>query len=212
LLARDDSAAYQNELKPEPSKPDRDALQRAGLITSTPKGRNRRIWIEVTEKGWAWAKEHLDHPLPQASPAGSAILQGWLTRLKLYMNANDVPLAEILVSREHLRHSGVAENAPSLPPNAPQLGGDYQQLRESVRQVYLALTDNRLNARARLSELREKLRHIDRAQLDGALRTMQREEDARLYPLDNKAEVTEADREAAIYFGDEPRHILWLSR
>ena len=84
LLARDNAAGFQNELKPEPDKADREALEKAGLIKCERRGRYRRIWIEVTEKGWAWATDHLNDDLPTGSPAGSSILQAWLTRLKVY--------------------------------------------------------------------------------------------------------------------------------
>ena len=41
---------------------------------------------------------------------------------------------------------------------------------------------------------------------------MQRERQAVLYPLDNRVEITEADRAAAISFAGEHRHILWIER
>ncbi|MGH6840568.1 MAG: hypothetical protein ACREDV_00500, partial [Methylocella sp.] len=87
LLVRDSAAGFQNELKPEPEKADREALEKAGLIKCEKRGRYRRVWIEVTEKGWAWAADHLDDDLPAGSPAGGSILQAWLTRLKAYMHA-----------------------------------------------------------------------------------------------------------------------------
>jgi len=63
-----------------------------------------------------------------------------------------------------------------------------------------------------LADLREKLADIDRAALDEALKRMQRDEEASLYQLDNQVDITDADRAAAIYFGSEPRHILWIER
>jgi DNA-binding MarR family transcriptional regulator len=205
LLARDQAASFQNELKPEPDKADREALEKAGLIKSEKKGRNRRFWIEVTEKGWAWAANHLDHELPAASPAGSAILQAWLTHLKAYMSANDVILAEILGSQRVPKNSsqGIVRDKAAL---------DYKQLRLRIRQAYLDLTGQRMNTRARLCDVREKLSDVDPTTLNEALKRMQHEQDASLYPLDNKAEITDADRSAAIYFAGEPRHILWIER
>ena len=87
LLIRDNAASFQNELKPQPDKADREALEKAGFIKCERRGRYRRVWIEVTEKGWAWAADHLDDDLPTGSPAGSSILQAWLTRLKAYMHS-----------------------------------------------------------------------------------------------------------------------------
>jgi hypothetical protein len=56
------------------------------------------------------------------------------------------------------------------------------------------------------------LRSIDRVTLDETLMRMQREQEASLYRLDNRIEITDADRAAAIYVGREPRHILWIER
>jgi DNA-binding MarR family transcriptional regulator len=207
LLARDSAAGFQNELKPEPDTADRGALEKAGLIRSEKRGRYRRIWIEVTEKGWAWAADHLNDHLPSGSPAGSAILQAWLTHLKAYMQARNVALYEILGPQRDGKGGaegiGIGDTARA---------SDYDALRARIRQAYLAATGDRINTRARLSDIREKLKDIDRAALDEALKRMQDEQKASLYPLDNKTEITEADRKAAIYFGGEPRHILWIER
>lgn len=207
LLVRDNAAGFQSELKPEPDKADRDALERAGLIKSEKKGRYRRVWIEVTEKGWAWAADHLDDDLPTGSPAGSSILQAWLTRLKAYMSARNVPLAEVLGPQR-----GRKDGSDGIGVGDATGASDHDALRGRIRQAYLAVTGDRVNTRARLCDIREKLNDIDRATLDEALTTMQRERQASLYPLDNKAEITDADRNAAIYFGGEPRHILWIER
>lgn len=157
LLARDDAAGFQNELKPEPDKADREGLEKAGLIKSEPKGRNRRIWIEVTEKGWVWAADHLNDALPTGSTAGSPILQAWLTRLKAYMQARNVALHEVL-GPQRTRKDG-SEGIPL---------DDYDTLRARIRQAYLAATGRRINSRARLSDIRGELRDIDRVTLDGA--------------------------------------------
>jgi DNA-binding MarR family transcriptional regulator len=207
LLARDNAAGFQSELKPEPDKADRDALEKAGLIKSKRRGRYRRIWIEVTEKGWARATDHLNDDLPTGSPAGSSILQAWLTRLKAYMQARNVPLAEILGPQRARKDSS---EVIAIGDATPASG--YDTLRSRIRQAYLAVTGGRINTRARLCDIREKLNDIDRAALDEALKRMQLERQASLYPLDNKTEITDADRNAAIYFGAEPRHILWIER
>jgi hypothetical protein len=203
LLVRDDSAAYQKELKPKPEKADREALESAGLIKSEKRGRYRNVWIEVTERGWAWAAEHLDHSLPTASPAGSLILQAWLTRLKSFMSARSVSLAEVLGPQPMRR-----EERTSRGDAAPAL--DYDAMRARIREAYFAVTGGRANTRARLCDLREKLEGIRRGELDETLKKMQREQHISLYPLDNKFEIDEADRSAAIYFGSEPRHLLWI--
>jgi len=194
LLARDNAAAFQNELKPEPEKADREALSAEGLIRWDKRG--QRIWIEVRDKGWEWAGKNLDAALPTNSSAAGPILQAWLKRLKAFMEARGMVLADVL--------------GPQKPPPPAQL--DYQALRARIRQAYLDSTGGRLNTRALLRDIREKLQDIERGTLDEALRQMQQEQEAALYQMDNRVELTDADRTAAIYFGNEPRHILWIER
>ena len=203
LLAREGAAGFQKELKPEPEKADRDALAQAGLISWTKRG--QKIWIAVTEKGWAWAGNNLAAPLPANSSAGSLILRAWLTRLKAFLDSRGLVLADVL--RPQPSADLKAEAAPALETTA-----NYDSLRALIRQAYLEATGGRLNTRALLADIRAKLHDIDRATLDEALKRMQREEEASLYQLDNRAELTDADRAAAIYFGSDPRHILWMER
>ncbi len=193
LLAKAGGASFQKDIRPEVKKPDREALLRAGLIASEKRDRSGR-WLEMTDKGWAWAADHLDADLPKRSTAGSAILQAWLKRLKAFMEARGLALADIL--------------GPQQPAERQPI--DYPAVRQRIRKAYLELTGGRLNTRAHLSDIREKLKDIDRATLDEALKRMQREQEASLYQLDNRIEITEADRAAAIYVGREPRHILWI--
>jgi hypothetical protein len=201
LLVCKDAAAFQNELRPEPEKADRDALEKAGLIKCET--RNRRIWIEVTEHGWEWAGKNLGAVLPAKSAAGSKILQAWLTRLQAFMNARNFALADILGPQPATR---------SKPPQIETGPGDFAATRKRIRKAYLDVTGGRFNTRALLSDLRRKLDDIERTTLDEALKRMQREEEASLYQLDNRIEITDADRAAAIHFGGEPRHILWIER
>jgi hypothetical protein len=207
LLAGENAAAFQNELKPEPEKADRDALSAEGLIKWEKRG--QRIWIEVTDKGWAWAGNNLGAALPKNSSAAGLILQAWLARLKAFMDARGMVLADILGPQDSAQ-AGAADKCATGSLKFATL--DYQALRDRIRQAYLDVTGGRLNTRALLSDLRGKLHEIERGTLDDALKKMQRDQEASLYQLDNRSEITDADRTAAIYFGNEPRHILWIER
>jgi hypothetical protein len=122
------------------------------------------------------------------------------------MQARNVALAEILGPQ---RRQSDNDTSPII---AKTKAPDHASLRSRIRQAYLDVTGGRFNTRALLSELRERLNDIQRPVLDEALKRMQREDQASLYQLDNQVEVTTADRAAAIYFGAEPRHILWIER
>jgi hypothetical protein len=215
---------------PSDDKKARDGLEARGLIKGEKRtirnelGRSvSGIWMTPTEAGLAWAQENLAET-PAKSQAAAPILKAWLARLSSLLHARNIPLNEFLEPRRsgvsaasEPGHSPVLvlhEDSPAVPFHpAPQpLNGDYDALRARIRQAYLAVTGNRINTRARLRDVREKLNDVDSTTLDAALKRMQREQQAVLYPLDNKAEITDADRNAAIYFGSEPRHILWIER
>jgi DNA-binding PadR family transcriptional regulator len=202
LLVKKNARSYQNELKPEPTKNDRETLESKGLVTCGKHG--QRIWIEATQKGWIWAEENLTASLPTKSVAGSQILQEWLIRLKAFMGAEEYSLADLLGAQDP--PESISEKAAASSRTG------YAAVQERVRDAYLQISGGRLNTRVLLRDLRERLKDIDRGELDSALTQMQSDQEASLYQLDNRFEITDADRAAALYFGSEPRHILWIER
>jgi hypothetical protein len=207
LLARGNAAAFQNELKPEPDKADRVALEAAGLIKIEKRGRYRRIWIEVTDRGWEWAGSNLGAALPTNSPAGSQILRAWLTRLKAFMEARGFALADVLGPQGSAQAAGglIAEPLPYAPL-------DYAAVRKRIRDVYLNITGGRFNARTLLSDIRQRLKDIDRTTLDDALRRIHLEEGTTLSGLNNPQEITPAIRDAELNFKGEPMYVLWITK
>ncbi len=216
------SALDAKGMLPSDDKAARDGLAARGLIkvenrpSRNEKGRLvRGYWMSVTDAGRAWAEENLA-AVPAKSQAAAPILQAWLKRLSVFLNMRDVRIAEFLGPQpgtswkahpEVGTTSAVTSHTRPSPP-----AGDYDTLRARIREAYLAVTGNRVNTRARLCHVREQLSDIERDALEETLKRMQREQQASLYPLDNKAEITDADRNAAIYFGSEPRHLLWIER
>ncbi|ABD86746.1 hypothetical protein [Rhodopseudomonas palustris] len=195
-------AGYGRKLKPEIEKAEREALIKAGLIESRPR-ENRALWLTVTDRGWDWAERHLGDPLPEKNYSGAFVLQAWLTRLKTYLQARDLRLADVLAA------SAVPDPGGSAEADEAPAPADPAELREKIRNAYLAVAGG-FNRRALLKDLRAKLPEIDRATLDDALKQMQREQQASLMQLDNRIDVTDADRDAAIQIGNEPRHIVWI--
>jgi hypothetical protein len=210
----------------------RDGLEARGLVRKVDPPRNEQgrtapgIWLAVTEAGLAWAEENLA-AAPAKSQAASPILQAWLARVSVLLQARKMSITAFLAP-----HGGGADAEPGFSPGADSpvlvlhevspavtyvpgpspVKGDYNALRVRIRQAYLDLTGGRFNTRALLRDLRQKLRDIDRPVLDEALKKMQDDEAATLYQLDNRVELTDADRAAAIHFGGQPRHILWIER
>jgi hypothetical protein len=206
LLVRENAAAFQNELKPEPLKADRDVLSFEGLIRWERRG--RRIWIEATDKGWAWAGKNLDAALPANSSAGSQILRAWLTRLMAFMERREIVLADIL--GPHNSRKSAADNHVNAPSTwEPR---DYLAIRDRVRQAYLDVTGGRLNERALLSKVREKLSDIERTRLDDTLRNMHLEEGTILSGLNNPQEITKTIRDAGLNFKGQDMFVLWITK
>ena len=194
LLAKG-GAGFQKDIRPEVKKPDREALVRAGLIGCEKRGQSG-YWLEVTDKGWAWAADHLDADLPKRSTAGGEVLRAWLTRLGAFMKARGFALADILAPQ------------PTAPPRPP----DYANVRERIRKAYLEVAGGRLNTRALLSDVRDKLKDLDRATVDDALRKMHLEEGVALAGLSNPLEITPAVRDAGLDFKGLSMLALWITK
>ena len=195
LLARTSGGGFQKDIRPDVKKADREALIKAGLISSEKRGRPG-LWLETTDRGWAWAADHLDADLPKRSVHGAAILQAWLKRLKAFMAAKDFGLADVL--------------AP--PASTEPARDDYSALRRRIRQSYLEATGGRLNQRLFLNVLRDELGDVDRSALDDALRKMHLEEGSHLSGSDNPPEITDAIRDASLDFKGERMFVLWITR
>ena len=201
LLAKG-GQSYQKDLRSEVTPNDREVLRSTGVITFEKRKRGA-YWLEVTDRGWRLACDHLGNELPQTKVA-SSILQAWLTHLQAFMRASNTPLVEILRPRHETTERELAEKR-----TAPT---DYGSLRERIRDTYLDLTGGSFNKRALLADIRRSLSDVSRNALDDELMRMQRQGDATLMQLDNRPDITQADQEAAIQIGQEPRHILWISR
>jgi hypothetical protein len=198
-LLGEGGGGYGGKLKPEIEKAERDALQRAGLI-EVEKHKGGTLWLTITDKGWDWAEQHLADPLPEKTFAGAFVLRAWLSRVKGYLQAKDVRLAEILATR-----------TMPAPGGLGQVKHDHAALRERIRAAYHDVAGG-FNRRVLLRDLRPKLADIDRDKVDAALMQMMRDEEASLMQLDYRPDVTDEDRDASLQIGSEPRHIIWISK
>ena len=191
LIAKPGAGALAKEIKPEVKKPDRDALEKAGLLEVSKRG--RAFWLEVSDRGWDWAGENLDAALPSGSTAGCEILRAWLTRLKVFLQVKNFALADVLA-----------------PQPEPQ--GAAAPLPERIRAAYLECSGGNLNQRVFLSALREKLPDVDRATLNDALTAMHARDGMHLSGTDNPRELTPENRAAALDYKGEAMFVIWITR
>jgi hypothetical protein len=214
------SALNDKGMLPSDDKAARDGLKARGLIkvekrtSRNEKGRSiSGYWMTVTQTGWTWAEENLA-AVPAKSQAAAPILQAWLARLSIFLHARNISMTEFLgpgrgVSYEPRTELGITPAIPSHPSPSP-LARDYDALRARIRQAYLELTGGRLNTRALLSDLRKRLRDIDRGSLDETLGRMHLEEGTTLSGLNNPQEITPAIRDGGLTFKGEPMYVLWI--
>ncbi len=90
----------------------------------------------------------------------------------------------------------------SLPPTPSLL--------ERIEQACLTLTHGARQTRVKLYDLRTSLGDVERDDLDSALLTLQRAKRLVLYREDNSAALRPEDHEAALFVGNEPRHLALL--
>ncbi|MET7242752.1 hypothetical protein ABZT49_05245 [Methylobacterium sp. EM32] len=234
LLGRQ-GTALNSEIRPEIKKPDRDALEGAGLLTVEKASRPLRL--TVTDKGWNWATQHLCDPLPPAM----RVLQDWLTRLHHHLDATGATLADFVgpaperiapepKAPKALRprtapkpraapkskpapktkaarkpKAAPSQEAPAVPPNP-------NRLRARIEQAYLACTSGRKATPVRLSALRAELADLDRAAVDAGLAAILRDDPSiRLTRISDPKALDAAERAAAFEPAGEPFHEVWIN-
>ncbi len=169
--------------------PMRRHLQQLGLISLEKRG--PATYVAATDAAWKWVEENLDLALARTQPRRA--LEAVLKRLREFLAANDLPLSGFV--------------RPAVPEASP---APAEPLEAQIRRAYLARSGGALHARVRLADLRADLPAVDRAALDEEILTLQRQERAALFPLDNPREVGPDDVRAAINLSGVPQHVLYL--
>lgn len=205
LLARH-GECLQAELVPAVKKPDRDAVQKARLVTSFKVGRN--IGLRLEDAGWAWAAGHL----AVALPANQRALQDMLTRLGEHLAASGATLAEFIGPKPEAEAPPPKAKPKGKPAGARAKGragpGD---TKSAIQRAFLEITGGRTGTDVRLAELRARLPDVDSKSFDAALSEMHLEAGkARLMRIEDGRAQTEADRSAAFHFKGDVFHSLWL--
>lgn len=89
LLGRH-GTALQSQIVPPVERADREALVAGRFLEVTRQGRSLRL--TVTDRGWAWAGDHLRDPLPP----GARVLQDWLVLIQRHLDATGATLADLV--------------------------------------------------------------------------------------------------------------------
>ncbi|MDR2141363.1 MAG: hypothetical protein LBR11_06180 [Deltaproteobacteria bacterium] len=201
-LALNDSVGWYKELKPELGAPDRKILVSQGLISQYKQKREDRpaknppaLRIELTEKGWQYLGENLTDPVNARTYAGADIFGQFLTHLARFLKNKSLSLADIFLS------SPAPVNPEPVDPTPRVKAGLLAFIQEHHRE----------GRAIRLAELRPILADLAREALDSALLRLQKERFLVLSSLgDDPSQVTQADKEAALWVARSPFHLIYL--
>lgn len=203
LLGRQ-GTALQSALVPRIGKADREALITGRYLEAERLGRSLRL--TVTDKGWAWAGDHMSAPLPP----GFRGLQDWLERLQADLATTGRTLADFV---------GSAPDEPIPPPQTSTRTTarkrpktlTARQIRARIEAAYVAITGGERATAVRLSALRTHLGDLDRATVDAGLAAILRgDPTARLSQFSDPRSLDPDEHAAAYSPAGEPFHIIWI--
>lgn len=161
----------------------RKRLSDLGFINAWKEGRSFRY--ELTDAGAGQTRELLKGDSPRGLTPRTARI--------LWAICNDFSSA-----------GGAHEIQSSPPPESLDVDA-------RIRQAYDKLATGTADW-VPLRELRTVLADLERGVVDGALSAMLARQAALLIPEENQKTLTAADREAAIYFGGQARHLIAIER
>jgi hypothetical protein len=184
-----------SKVKPELKPSEREKLAKEGFIEIEQRGRSKHIVL--TDKVWERALDDLIVDGAK-SPYASTVLQHLLEKLKEYLQLQDISLAEFL---RFQNKAMLASVNISVGP---------EDLEAKIREAYSKVSGGSYNVRVRLSELRQSLSDIPRADIDRTLGEMELAGQLSLMPLDDPQEIRPEDEKAAIDMGGPKRHILYM--
>lgn len=224
---------------PRLSRTEWQALVDAGYLDSPKRGRATFLTATDRTWSWAEQTERVELARLD-SAAGAAALEALLNRLLPLMRERDIGLAELFrndapsaLPSEPASKSSPRKKAKAKKPKAKK-GAKAKKtkakkakvkkpktkrakpvtatpsLPQRIEQACLTLTQGIRQTRVTLRDLRAALRDVAREDLDDALLMLQRQKKLVLYREDNSAALRPEDHHAALFVGNEPRHLVLL--
>jgi hypothetical protein len=160
----------------------RKRLNKAGLVNSEMRG--RAYWHQVTDDGWAWCWDEMAQPAPDHGDSGTRALYTVLAGLRRYLDRTDLRLADVF----------------GVDPLEARIRAAYWQLAKAPGDW------------VGLAKVRELLNGAPTAEVDDALRRLEREPDVHIAPETDQRRLTPADRAAAVRIGGDDNHLLKMDR
>lgn len=206
-----------SQVKPKISPQERAWLESAGLIRMDKRGRFKHIVL--TDKAWGWAAEHLDSAFSHKSLAAAPALGGLLKRLKAFLEARELALADFLQPLPAKPEAKpepklgpkpvINEPAPAPPPAAPP-AVPAAGLEAAVVRAYLQASGGVWGVWIKLTEIRKRLPDVPRPDLDRELLRLEKAKRAILYPIEDSEALRPEDEAAALTVAGFKRHIVLM--
>jgi hypothetical protein len=194
-------------VKPGLSPRERTQMEEAGLIRLEKRGRTTHILL--TDKAWGWAAAHLDAAFSSRSSASAPALAGLLKKLKAYLEAGDLALADFLRPLPP-RPADVFASGELVEPVPPASKRPGPELEAAVIRAYLQASGSAWNVWVNLAEIRRRLPDVPRLELDRELLRLERAKRAVLYPIDDPQAIRPEDAAAALDIAGFKRHIVMM--
>jgi hypothetical protein len=166
----------------------RDHLTRENLITWR-KGQRGAIFHELTDQGWARARDELTQAPPDGVGAAWHLLYGPFRHLNGLMIQNGYQLADVLVVED---------------PGT-------ESVEDRIRRAYGELAGADAGP-VSLAQLREELPDIPRSSLDEVLLELDRRRTIQLEPDPHRQALSDRAKAAAILLGGEDMHLITIGR
>ncbi|WP_147944327.1 hypothetical protein [Microbispora sp. CSR-4] len=139
-------------------------------------------------------------PIPQPPVAQTPVAQTPAAQ----PSVAETPTTETSISETPTAQPPIVETPPA---SVPALSSE--DIETLIRKAYAQLAD-KPNTWVSLTQLRPLLGDAPRDKVDATLVEMTRRPDVRFVPWENQKTLTQADRDAAVVIGDQPKHRIWI--
>lgn len=150
------------------------------------------------DAGWARCYRQLNFDSPRARALGAA-LSSLYDAIHRHLARQDLSLADAFGEE--------ADGQPTTAGVGPGEGATAGSLPDQVRSAYRSLARHP-GAWVSVADLRARLAGAGRAEVDAALRDLERSPDVSIVPESNQKALSGTDRDAAVRIGGQDKHFL----
>jgi len=180
-------------------KGQRDVLRKAGYITVRQEKEGRPAFLELTDDGWGRAAAEFGLATPERPGAGGAALYRVLAKLKIYLDSINRAPADVF---------GVTnKESPAVESPVVEVAAATEDLEALIRNAYGAIA-TRSGDYVMLSDLRPRLGDASKADVDAALKRLNRAPDVSLVPESDQKKLGPVERAAAVNVGNQNKHLI----